>query len=371
MRLKSETPHYDAQWAHAVDDARVEVLPDGPDKTKVVYHHGEASDLAVYKRGNPANRGEIVPRRFLEVLSPTPPRPFEQGSGRRELADALFTEGQALTARVIVNRVWTYHFGVGLVRTTSDFGRQGVPPSHPELLDDLSERFVSGGWSLKRLHRELVSSATYRQASGVQGPRSKVQSQAASDLGPGTLDFGPASAVDPSNRLLWRMNRRRLDVEAWRDALLTATGELDQAIGGPPDDLSRPENRRRTLYAKIGREDQDNLLLLYDFPTPTGHSPAREQTTTPLQQLFVLNGPLFAARAKALAERIGPPASGEQIDHQVRRLYRDLLARPPSDHEMNLAREFLLPSGSVSLSPEVWTQYVHAVLALNEVMFVD
>ena len=114
-RLKSETPHYDAAWAHAVDDARVEVLPDGPDKTQVVYHRGEASDLAIYKRGNPSNRGEIVPRRFVEVLSPAPPRRFEQGSGRRELADALFTEAQALTARVIVNRVWAHHFGVGLV----------------------------------------------------------------------------------------------------------------------------------------------------------------------------------------------------------------------------------------------------------------
>ena len=167
------------------------------------------------------------------------------------------------------------------------------------------------------------------------------------------------------------MNRRRHDVEAWRDALLAASGELDLSIGGPPDDLSRPENRRRTLYGRIGREDQDNLLLLYDFPTPTGHSPAREQTTTPLQQLFVLNSPLFAARAKALAERIGPPASGEQIDLQVRRLYRDLLARVPSDYEMNLAREFLLPRGSANSSPELWTQYVHAVLGLNEMMFVD
>ncbi len=361
-RLKSETPHYDAPWVHAVDDARVEVLPDGPDKTKVVYHRGEASDVPVYKRGNPSNRGDIVPRRFVEVLSPAP-RLFEQGSGRRELADALFAEAQALTARVIVNRVWAYHFGVGLVRTASDFGRQGESPSHPELLDDLAERLVARGWSLKRLHRELVLSATYRQASHVQSPKSKVQSQNVSDLGPWTLDFGRALQADPANRLLWRMNRRRLDVEAWRDALLAASAELDLSIGGPAVDLSRPDNHRRTLYAKIGREDQDNLLLLYDFPTPTGHSPGREQTTTPLQQLFVLNSPLFAARATALAERIGPPTSSEQIAPHVRQLYRELLARPPSERELTLAREFLV-AGS-------WDEYFHAVLGSNEVMFVD
>ena len=167
------------------------------------------------------------------------------------------------------------------------------------------------------------------------------------------------------------MNRRRLDVEAWRDALLAASGELDVSIGGPPHDLSRPENRRRTLYGRIGREDQDNLLLLYDFPTPTGHSPNREQTTTPLQQLFVLNSPLFAARATALAQRIDPPVSAGQIEQQVRHLYRELLARPPSDHEIDLASEFLLPAGSVDPAPEAWTQYVHAMLGLNEFMFVD
>ncbi|MCI0356883.1 MAG: PSD1 and planctomycete cytochrome C domain-containing protein [Planctomycetaceae bacterium] len=362
-RLKTETPGYDAQWAHAVEEARVEVLPDGPDKTKVVYHRGEASDLQIFKRGNPSNRGEIVPRRFVEVLSPAPMRPFEHGSGRRELADSLFTEAQALSARVIVNRVWAHHFGVGLVRTTSDFGRQGEPPSHPELLDDLAERFVARGWSLKRLHREIVLSATYRQVSHVKSRKSNVEGQHASDIRPSTLDLRHASSVDPANRLLWRMNRRRLDVEAWRDALLSASGELDLAIGGPPDDLARPENRRRTLYGRIGREDQDNLLLLYDFPTPTGHSPSREQTTTPLQQLFVLNSPLFEARAKALAERIGPPAAASDTDQQVTSLYRELLARPPSDRELTLAREFLAAGK--------WDEYVHAVLGSNEVMFVD
>jgi hypothetical protein len=304
----------------------------------------------------------------LEVLSSGPPRPFEQGSGRRELAEALFTDARALSARVIVNRVWAWHFGVGLVRTTSDFGRQGEQPSHPELLEHMAQRLESGGWSLKRLHRDLMSSATYRQASST----GRAAGTEVGDTQPfiPRLQVHDPRVVDPANRLLWRMNRRRLDVEAWRDSLLAASGELDSSLGGPPADLSRPENCRRTLYGSIGREDQDNLLLLYDFPTPTGHSPGREQTTTPLQQLFVLNSTLFEARALALAARIGPPAS-EQIDGHVHRLYRELLARAPSAREVDLAREFLLPTGASSPAPEDWKQYVHAVMSLNEVMFVD
>jgi hypothetical protein len=299
----------------------------------------------------PSNRGEIVPRRFVEVLSTSLAAPFVSGSGLSELAEALFREAQPLAARVIVNRVWAHHFGVGLVRTPSDFGQQGERPSHPELLDDLAARFVADGWSLKRLHRELVLSAAYQQTSSAER---------AAEI-----------AADPANRLLWRMKRRRLDVEAWRDSLLAASGQLDLTIGGQPSDLSSPDNRRRTLYAKIGREDQDNLLLLYDFPTPTGHSPGREQTTTPLQQLFVLNSPLFAAQAAALAERIGPPPAHKQIAEKVQQLYRELLARPPSEHEIELAQAFLTAAAEPGALAASWSQYVHAVLGLNEVMFVD
>jgi hypothetical protein len=349
-RIKRETPHFSGPWVHAVEDSRVDVLPDGPDMTRVVYHRGEAIDLPVFKRGNPSNRGDIVARRFLKVLSPAEGTPLVQGSGRRDLADALFKNSQPLAARVIVNRVWAHHFGIGLVRTPSDFGQQGERPSHPDLLDALAARLVAGGWSLKKLHRELVLSATYQQTSGAERQ---------TEIG-----------ADPGNRQLWRMNRRRLDVEAWRDSLLAASGRLDLQVGGPSIDLSSSENRRRTLYARIGREDQDNLLLLYDFPTPTGHSPSREQTTTPLQQLFVLNSPLFSFQAAALAEQIGPPSSSELIVPQVRQLYRELLARAPTERETELAQAFLAATelGAPSAS---WSQYVHAVLGSNEVMFVD
>src|SRR5262249_48596752 len=141
------------------------VLADGPDHTKLEYKPGVAQDVCVQVRGNPAKAGPVVPRRFLAVLSPASPRPFKQGSGRLELARAIVNEGAPLSARVIVNRVWEHHFGTGLVETPSDFGSQGVRPSHPELLDDLTARFIAHGWSLKWLHREIMRSATYRQQS--------------------------------------------------------------------------------------------------------------------------------------------------------------------------------------------------------------
>src|SRR5262249_8530475 len=154
-----------------------------------------------------ANPGPVVPRRFLAVLSPEPPKPFTQGSGRLELAQAIVTDGAPLAARVIVNRVWKHHFGAGLVETPSDFARPGARPTHPELRDDLAARFVQAGWSLKWLPREIMLSATYRQTSATQQP------------------------ADPDNRLLGRMSRRRLEVEAWRDAMLAVSGTLRLEIG--------------------------------------------------------------------------------------------------------------------------------------------
>ena len=170
--IRSSTPRFDERMAHTVEEASVFVLPDGPDMTKLDVRKGQPRDLPVFRRGNPGNPGEIVPRRFLEVLSPMAPRPFTAGSGRREFAEALFRESRGLTARVMVNRIWSYHFGRGLVRTPSDFGAQGDRPTHPELLEWLAADFAGGiesdnprAWTMKRLHRQLVSSATYRQSS--------------------------------------------------------------------------------------------------------------------------------------------------------------------------------------------------------------
>lgn len=326
-----------------VDDASLHVLPDGPHKTKLDYKPGVAQDVAVQVRGNPANVGPVVPRRFLAVLSPEALKPFRAGSGRLELAQAIINDAAPLTARVVVNRVWMHHFGQGLVDTPSDFGAQGSRPSHPELLDDLARRFIASGWSLRWLHREIVLSATYRQASSRDPNR---------------------QALDPDNRLLWRMNRRRLDVESWRDAVLASNGTLDSRIGGPPQDLSDLKNERRTVYGTVKRRELNDLLRLHDFPDPTTHSAARLPTTTALQQLFVLNSPFVAVQAAALARRVQSEASDDPA--RIRRAYQLLFNRTPSEREARVGIDFLKTAGDSG-----WTQYAQILLGSNEMVFVD
>jgi hypothetical protein len=343
-QLRMTIPQLDGPLTPAVDDAALDVLPDGPHKTQVVYRPGEAQDVTVQVRGNPANAGPVVPRRFLSVLSPETPRPFRQGSGRLELARAIVTEGGPLAARVLVNRVWKQHFGTGLVETASDFGSQGARPSHPELLDDLAARFVKNGWSLKWLHREILFSATYRQAS---------------------FHHAAKLAIDPDNRWLWRMNRRRLDIEAWRDAMLAVTGTLSPEQGGPSLDLGDPKNHRRTLYGTVKRRELHDLLRLHDFPDPTAHSPGRIPTTTPLQQLFTLNSPFIQQQSAALAQCLEKEAPAG-VEARVQRAYHLLYGRPAKERQVELAIEFLSPP-----SAELWKQYAQVLLGSNEFLFVD
>jgi hypothetical protein len=342
-----QTPGFDMPPAYGVEDASLYVLPDGPHRTKLEYRKGP-QDVAVQIRGNPASLGPVVPRRFVTVLCPDTPKPFQQGSGRLELARAITREGGPLAARVIVNRVWKHHFGVGLVDTPDDFGHEGARPSHPQLLDDLAARFVAAGWSLKWLHREIMLSATYRQSSGHNARK---------------------LALDPDNRWLWRMNRRRLEVEAWRDAVLAVSGSLEDRLGGPPSDLADANNRRRTLYGTVKRRDLNDLLRLYDFPDPIAHSPGRTPTTTPLQQLYVLNSPFVAQQSLALARRLQQEGS---VEGRVRRAYVLLFGRAATDKEVKLAREFLTTGKSGDAVPEtVWQQYAQVLLGSNEFLFVD
>jgi hypothetical protein len=348
--LRRATPQLDAPLAPAVDEAALDVLPDGPHRTKLEYRPGAALDVAMQVRGNPANPGPVVPRRFLAVLSSDPPKPFQRGSGRLELANALVTEGAPLAARVMVNRVWKYHFGAGLVETPSDFGRQGARPSHPELLDDLAARFVENGWSLKWLHREIMLSATYRQSS-----KANAKTQAA----------------DPDNRLLGRMNRRRLEVEVWRDAMLAVTGTLRREMGGPAKDLADPGNSRRTLYGTITRRELTDLLRLHDVPDATTHSPGRVPTTTPLQGLFVLNSPLMQAQAAALVRRLEAEAPGGP-ELRVQQAYLLLYGRPATDGQVRLAIEFLTGGRpGVAIRSAAWEEYAQVLLGSNEFLFVD
>jgi len=341
------TPHFEMPFAHIVEDASIYVVPDGPDRTKLEYRKGEARELPIFQRGNPDSTGPAVTRRFLAALSERNPTPLQTGSGRGDLALALFDNSGHLAARVIVNRVWEQHFGQGLVRTPSDFGLQGEYPSHPVLLDYLSQELIRNGWSLKWLHREIVTSATYQQSSEFR--------QAAHD-------------IDPENRLLWRANRRRLDIEMWRDAMLTVAGNLDLKFGGAAEPLDDLSFNRRTLYGTISRDELNQVLRLYDFPEATTHSPHRVNTTTPLQQLFVLNSAFLDRQANAVSSRLSAlNGDREKVDW----LYRLLFSRAATDTELELGLAYIKESTEAIDASTAWRDYVHALLGLNEFLFVD
>lgn len=325
-----------------------------------IVSEGTPTDLNVFRRGNVQNKGQLVRRHFLEILSDGEPRPFGEGSGRRELAAAIASPRNPLTARVFVNRIWAQVFGRPLVGTPSNFGALGDQPTHPELLDDLAVRFMASGWSLRWLVREMVLSAAYRQSS-------------LSPLFPRGRGVGgkAETPLDPENLLLSRMNRRRLSLEAWRDALLSASGRLDRSIGGPSIDLQDPQERRRSIYSAVSRLELNRMLALFDFPNPNVHASRRTETTTPLQKLFVLNSPFLVFQAGSLAERLRKEVTGETEQAERQRIdlaYRLLYSRPPSETEVRLGLAYLGDEGD---RPARWPHYAHVLLAANETLFVD
>ncbi len=314
---------------------------------------GKAVTMRVHVRGNPATLGEEAPRRFLAILGGEA-KPFPAtGSGRLELAEAIASKDNPLTARVIVNRIWQAHFGKGLVRTASNFGNLGERPAHPELLDHLASRFIAEGWSIKKLHRTIVLSAAYQQASTIE-PRGQ--------------------EIDPENRLLWRQGRHRLEVESWRDSMLAVSGKLDPTIGGPSQDLFAADNKRRTLYGKVSRHELNSLLRLFDFPDPNLTTGERTVTTVPLQQLFVLNSDFMVNNARALATRL--TADPKQDDAtRVRHAFLLLYGRAATDRELQLGLTFLrgpaAPAGTPQVALSRWERYAQVLLAANEFLYVD
>jgi hypothetical protein len=281
----------------------------------------------VFKRGNPANKGDETPRQFVEVLAGPERQPFASGSGRLELAQAMVDPKNPLTARVMVNRVWMHHFGSGLVRTPSDFGVRADPPSHPELLDWLTSRFIEDGWSLKQLHRRIMLSETYRQSA----------------LGPADAGLrAKAAQADPENRLLWRMNAHRLSFEEMRDALLAAAGRLDRTVGGRSGDLFSPTFMRRSLYGTIDRQFLPGTLRMFDFANPDLHIPQRSETTVPQQALFFLNDPLLVSYARLLAERT---ATAESPATRIEHMHRIAYQRSATAEQLQSALEFIELAG--------------------------
>ncbi len=249
----------------------------------------DIEDIGLHIRGSPTNLGEKVPRGFLHVLADDP-RPYTDGSGRMELAKDIATH--PLAARVIVNRVWNWHMGTGIVNTPSNFGFAGERPSNPDLLEHLASWFVDNGMSLKKLHRKIMLSRVYQLDTG-QVPANE--------------------ATDPENFYYWRANRRRLDAEGIRDALLAVSGNLDREIGGPAVQLADEDNDRRTIYGFVSRFELDEYLQIFDFPNPSLTAERRFSTNVPLQSLFFMNSDLVTRQAELLVKRLaketGPDAA--------------------------------------------------------------
>jgi hypothetical protein len=303
----------------------------------------------IFKRGDARNQGDEVPRQFVQVLAGVNRKPFQQGSGRLELAHAIANEQNPLTARVFVNRVWGWHFGTPLVDTTSDFGIRTQTPLQVDLLDWLAATFMENDWSVKELHRQIVLSATYRQSSEVSSK---------------------GFAVDPDNRLLHHANRRRLGFESMRDTLLAVSGTLDPKLGGISVDVTKhPAPPRRTVYAYIDRQNLPGLLRTFDYPNPDATSPGRFSTTVPQQALFMLNSPFVIDQARALAKSLSEPTTDRQ---RVQQLYRSVLARDPDEAELTVAQQFIAAEGSEAGDElSVWDVFAQTLLLSNELMFVD
>ncbi len=316
---------------------------------------GGGAAMPIYIRGNVERKGDIAPPGFLQILyrvdeASGSDKPSGQKFTRLDLADAICSPNNPLTARVIVNRVWQQHFGRGLVASASNFGAVGERPTHPELLDTLAVRFIESGWSLKWLHRELMRSSVYQLSAD----------QDAQNV-----------ASDPDNHLLWRFAPRRLDVEAWRDAILAVSGKLDRTIGGPAIGPTEAGHVRRTLYGMVSRRDPDKMLIAFDFPDANVSSARRDVTTVPQQQLFVLNSDFMIQSAEALATRLEKVAVSDE--QRIALAYQSAYARAPTENEMRFNLNFLRIAaenrGEDRLS--VWGQLTQAILAANEFAWID
>jgi hypothetical protein len=305
-------------------------------------------DARILIRGDMKRPGTPVPRRFLSVLSEVDSRTYED-DGRLQLAQSIANPRNPLTARVIVNRVWQHHFGTGLVSTTDDFGVMGEKPVHPELLDHLASWFMDHGWSLKALHRYMLTSATWQQSSAWR----------AED-----------GAKDPGNRLLWRMSPRRLEFEPLRDSLLQAAGQLDVRHGGRGQPLIN-SNLRRALYGYTDRFRIPALMRNFDVANPDTSISRRSETLVPLQALYLMNNPFVREQAKALVQRNEISAASTTVA-QVQRVFQLTLSRNPDAVELDASMTFLDGARwEDATGRRKWESLAQGLLLSNEFVFVD
>jgi hypothetical protein len=304
--------------------------------------HEGFHDARIHVRGSYRRLAETVPRHFPRVLAGDDPPAIPHGSGRRELAQWIARPDHPLTARVMVNRIWQHHFGTGIVRTSSNFGKLGERPTHPELLDTLARQFVASGWSVKAMHRAIMLSATYGQSS---------------------TPSEEALRIDPENRGFGRMDRRRLESEEIRDSLLAVAGRLDGTMGGPSTpDFNGP---RRSLYQRTVRSDRSSFGPLFDAADSTAIIDRRTVSTVAPQALFLLNNPFVLDVARDLSRRIlneGPTDDRGRID----RAYALLFGRPPTAVEAEIGTRLLAVGGDAA-----WEAYAHVLLCTNEFLYVD
>jgi len=424
--------------------AAADKLPDAPDKkakvdeaTKAITaakaKHKQVSETVPYElayavadskpanarlhvRGDPTRLGEEVPRRFIQVLGGQPLPKDCGNSGRLDLANWIADPANPLTARVFVNRLWQHHFGRGLVTTPNDFGTRGQTPTHPELLDFLAQKFIESGWSVKAMHRLLLTSRTWQLASGElpqtevgravpSAPVGRSDTSAArsgqtrptsggffglfskSKTSPTDL-FAKNSAKDPNNSLWWRADRRRLDAESIRDALLFVSGDLDESVGGahpfPPvhtwgftqhnQFFANYDNRQRTVYQMQQRLRKHPFLALFDGADPNSSTATREPSTTPLQSLFMMNDKFAHEQAAKFATRVqqGEPDEARQIQRAFLALY----ARPPQPDELKMATDYLAQfraklAAKKLPADQAWASLSRALLGANEFLYVD
>ena len=324
------------------------------------------SDATVQIKGDPAKPGSVVPRHFLTVFGGQTLPHGTKSSGREKLADWILSEKNPLAPRVMANRIWLHHFGRGIVATPNDFGKQGKPPTHPELLDYLATQFRESGWSVKEMHRLILTSRTYQ----IAGARTE-----------------EANRADPENALLSNYPRRRLDAEAIRDTLLAVAGNLDLSPAGahpfPPSHewgftQHKPfkavyESNRRSVYLMTQRIQRHPYLAIFDGADPSASTPVRPTSTTPTQALFLLNDPFVHSQSGRLAERI----SGMGLDDQTKisQAYALLFSRAPTAEEAGASLRFLKDArasvGGSDAEPEAWRSYLRALFRLNELVYLD
>ncbi len=341
---------------------------DGPPRAFAmgVRERDEAVNSPLYVRGELDQPGEVVPRGLVRVLCADTPAPITAGSGRRELADALASPANPLTARVIVNRVWLHLFGRGLVPTPDNFGAAGQPPSHPELLDTLALDFTADGWSIKRLIRRIVLGRSYQLASAYDAHHFE---------------------ADPDNTLVWRMSQRRLDAEALRDAALFVASRLEvnppvgSAVARTGEGLAAfvrvagldTSDTHRSIYLPVIRDQVIESLALFDFADPSLVTGERAMTTGPAQALFFMNGPFVIRQAEALAERLRAVDGGDA--RKIERAYRLAFTRFPTDEERDQALAFLRDFSARTSASEpvrqVWPAFCQALFASAEFRYLD